>query len=336
MATEDDAGWSARTRGAGVRIRRELRALVAPRTERERTRRRIVALCAPFLALAAFAGLYPLWEMFRMSLSTSKLETTAELWPTLVETVRQGRVVAVGASADAYRTLLSGGPDGVYHRAALNTLWFSVATTAASLAVAVPVAHALENYDLPGERHLVTVLSFPISLPGIVAAFMIIVLLGNTGLLTNLTAALTGRDPTALALSTTGVGLFLAYLYSMIPRSLLLLRGAYAEVNTAAEEAARSLGASPLRTFRYVTLPAIKPGLVGAAILTFRTAMAIFGTLLILSQALVPQPWTYQIDRMLNYDFAVQLAMAMGVTWFVFVFAATVLGLRYTSAEVGL
>jgi putative spermidine/putrescine transport system permease protein len=165
---------------------------------------------------------------------------------------------------------------------------------------------------------------------------MIIVLLGNTGLLTNLPAALTGRDPTALALSTTGVGLFLAYLYSMIPRSLLLLRGAYAEVNTAAEEAARSLGASPLRTFRHVTLPAIKPGLVGAAILTFRTAMAIFGTLLILSQALVPQPWTYQIDRMLNYDFAVQLAMAMGVTWFVFVFAATVLGLRYTSAEVGL
>jgi putative spermidine/putrescine transport system permease protein len=325
MSTDSDRG---RLRALG--------SLLRPRTERGRERRRIVALCLPFLTLAAVAGLYPLWEMLRISLSTSQFVTTVRVDQLVVESLRQGRLVTEGVSATAYRTLVEGGRDGSFHQAAFNTLWFGVVTTVASLGVAVPVAHALEKYDLPGERGLVTVLSFPISLPGIVAAFMIIVLLGNSGLFTRVAAIATGRETTALALSTGVIGLFLAYLYSMIPRSLLLLRGAYAEVNTSAEEAARALGASPLRTFRYVTLPQIKPGLVGAAILTFRTALAIFGTIFILSQALVEQPWTYQINDVLSPEFNIQLASAMAVCWFLFVLGFTVLGLRYTSAEVGI
>ena len=79
--------------------------------------------------------------------------------------------------------------DPYYRRIAFNSLWFAAATTIAAVAVAVPVAHALAKYDLPGERAFVTVISFPNSLPGIVAAFMIIVLFGNTGVLTNFSAS---------------------------------------------------------------------------------------------------------------------------------------------------
>lgn len=138
-----------------------------------------------------------------------------------------------------------------------------------------------------------------------------------------------------MAIATTVGGLFIAYLYSMIPRSLLLLRGTYAEVNTAAEEAARSLGATPLRTFYHVTLPQIKPGLIGAFVLTFRTALAIFGTVLII-RALSPNVWTYEINRALANGFRIQLAAAMATLWFVFVLLFTVVCLRYTSAEVGI
>jgi putative spermidine/putrescine transport system permease protein len=310
------------------RFRGRVRSLVAaaasvarPTTERGRERRRIVGLCLPFFSLAAVAGLYPLWEMVRISVSTSKYVTE-------------------GVSLSAYRTLAT---DPYLRRAALDTLWFSISTTAASLAVAVPVAHALERYDLPAKRALVTLISFPISLPGIVAAFMIVVLLGNTGVLTNAWAAITTApvvgalfpDRTAIdaALATTVAGLFVAYLYSMVPRSVLLLRGAYAEVNRDAEAAARALGASPARTFYYVTLPQIKPGLVGAFVLTFRTAMAIFGTVLILRALNV---WTYEIDRALANGFDIQLASSMATVWFAFVLLFTVGALRYTSAEVGL
>ncbi|WP_434531519.1 ABC transporter permease (plasmid) [Haloarcula sp. NS06] len=280
-------------------------------TERQRERRRIAALCVPFLLLVIFSGFFPLVEMFRISFSESQFTTQ-------------------GFSLDSYRTMLE---EPYYLRVAFNSLWFAAATTVASIAVAVPVAHALEKYDLPGKPALVTIMSFPNSLPGIVAAFMIIVLFGNTGVLTNFFAFLSGSSATDLAVATSVIGLFFAYMYSMIPRAMLLLRGTYAEVNTDAEEAARSLGATPFETFRYVTLPQIKPGLIGACILVFRTALAIFGTILILKSLIV---WTLQINRELANGFEIAQASAMATVWFVFVFAFTMLTLRYTSAEVSI
>jgi putative spermidine/putrescine transport system permease protein len=287
------------------------RALGAPRTERERERRRIVGLCAPFVVLALVAGVYPLVEMVRIS-------------------VAEAKYVTQGFSLDAYRDLAA---NPYLWRSAWNTLWFAVATTVASLVAATATAHALEKYDLPFEGALVTLLSFPVSLPGIVAAFMVLVLLGNTGLLTNAVAYFSGRGAIDLAMATSVGGLFVAYCYSMIPRALLLLRGSYSEVNVRAEEAARSLGASPARTFYHVTLPQIKPGLIGAFILTFRTALAIFGTVLVLQAMRV---WTYEIDYLLSNGYQIQLASAMATAWFAFVLAFTAIGLRYTSAEVGL
>ncbi|SFS12961.1 putative spermidine/putrescine transport system permease protein [Halomicrobium zhouii] len=297
--------------GASGAGRATLPSLVSPLTERQRERRRIVALCLPFLALLLFSGVVPLTEMARISVS-------------------EKRLVTEGFTPEYYRRLVT---DPYYRTIAVNTLWFALATTVASIAVAVPVAHALEKYDLPAKSAILTVLSFPNSLPGIVAAFMIIVLFGNTGLITNVLAAFSGRSPIDLATATSVVGLFFAYLYSMIPRALLLLRGTYAEVNTDAEEAARSLGASPLATFRYVTLPQIKPGLVGAFVLVFRTALAIFGTILILKSLLV---WTLQIDREIAQGFNIAQASAMATVWFAFVLAFTFLTLRYTSAEVSI
>lgn len=285
--------------------------VVSPRSERHREQRRIVVLCVPFLILLTVSGFFPLIEMVRISVSESQFVTQ-------------------GFSLDAYRMLVT---DPYYRTVAFNSLWFAAATTVASVAVAVPVAHSIEKYDIPGKGALLTIISFPNSLPGIVAAFMIIVLIGNTGIITNFLAVMSGKSANNLAIATSVLGLFFAYLYSMIPRSMLLLRGTYAEVNNDAEEAARSLGATPLRTFYYVTLPQIKPGLIGAFVLTFRTALAIFGTILILKSLTV---WTLQINREIANGFNIAQASAMATVWFVFVFAFTMLTLRYTSAEVSI
>jgi len=297
-----------------------LSGLVFPRTERQREHRRIVLLSLPFVVLAMFGAIIPLWELAKISVSTSNLET-------------------VGFTLAHYRDLLTPG-FGYY---VFNTLWFATVTTVASVAIGVAVSHALEKYDLPYEGTLVTLISFPISLPGIVAAFMIIILFGSTGLMTNFatwlttdapvfSALLSARAAADVAFATGILGLFFGYIYSMIPRATFLLRGSYAEVNTDAEEAARALGASPLQTFRYVTLPQIRPGIVGAFILTFRTAMAIFGTVLVLKALDV---LTLRISRLIAVSFDIQSASAMSVVFFVFTLVFTFVGLRYTSAEVG-
>jgi len=184
-----------------------------------------------------------------------------------------------GWSLEAWEALAT---TPAYRRVAWNTLWFVGLATGVSVALGVAVAHALEKYDLPAERVVVAAVSFPIALPGIVVAYLITVLLGNQGVVTNAIATVTGASAFDLASATAITGLFLGYVYSLLPRATMVLRGTYAEVNAQAEEAARTLGASRWETFYHVTLPEIRPGIAAAAILTFRSGLAIFGTVLIL------------------------------------------------------
>ncbi len=283
--------------------------VVFPTTERERERRRIAIMTIPFFVLAIFAGFVPLATMLRMSLSEEQLFNE-------------------GWSVDAWETLAT---DRTYWWIGFNTLWFAAAATLVSVAIGVVVAHALEKYSLPFERVIVAAVSFPIALPGIVVAFMIVVLLGRQGLLTQTVAFFSGRSAIDLATATTIGGLFLGYVYSLIPRATMILRGTYAEVNTDAEEAARSLGASPFETFRHVTFPEIRPGIVAGAILVFRSALAIFGTVLILQGGFVVV--TLRIDRELAVGFNSQIAAAIGVVYVAFLIAFTFIGLRFVRAE---
>ncbi len=303
-----------------------------PETEQGRKRRRIAALAVPFLALALFGAFIPIAQMVRISVAESYLTAvegfTLDPYRQLFASIL-AFVPVIGASTQA---------DPVYGETIWNSLWFGAITTVASVALGIAIAHGLEKYGLPRKELLVTLISFPISLPGIVAAFMMIVLFGQTGVLTNSFAVLTGAEPVDIQLtgqpsgSTLAIlGLFLGYLYSMIPRATFLLRGTYAEVNTDAEEAARALGATPWQTFRYVTLPQIRPGIVAALILTFRTALAIFGTVLVLKALSVV---TFRFNTEIANGFNLAIASALATVFFVFTLFFTFLSLRFTSAEV--
>jgi putative spermidine/putrescine transport system permease protein len=283
---------------------RRIQAVISPTTEAERRRRRILVLCLPYFVLATFGAFIPIGVMARMSLSTDNLTNE-------------------GFTLEAWRTLLN---DGIYLEVAWNTLWFAAATTLFSVAIGVALSHALEKYSLPFERWIVAMLSFPIALPGIVVGFLIVVLLGRTGLLTNAVAYFTGGNPIDIATARTLGGLFLGFAFSLVPRSTMVLRGTFTEINTDAEEAARALGASPLVTFYYVTLPQVWPGIVAACVLTFRTALAIFGTVLVLPALNVA---TLRLSLEIgDLGFNTQIAAAIGMVYFVFFFLFTFASLR--------
>ena len=279
-------------------------SVVYPETEADRERRRLVVMCLPYFTLATIGAFVPLTIMARMSVSTERFENA-------------------GFTLEAWRTLLT---EPVYWEVAFNTLWFAAATTVFSVLVGVAISHALAKYDLPFENTLIALISFPIALPGIVVAFMIIVLFGRTGLLTNLVAFFTGQSPIDLAVAVSVFGLFLGYSFSLIPRSTMVLRGAFAEINNDAEEAARALGASPLLTFYHVTLPQVWPGIIAALILTFRTALAIFGTVLVLPALNVA---TLRINlEIQSLGFNSQIAAAIGLLYFFFILSFTFGGVK--------
>lgn len=286
-----------------------LRRVVFPRTEKQRERRRLVVMCLPYFLLATVGAFVPLAMLARMSVSESQFQNE-------------------GFSLDAWTTLAT---EPVYREIAFNTLWFAAVTTVFSVAVGVVISHALEKYSLPGERWLIAMVSFPIALPGIVVGFMIIVLFGRTGLLTNTVAFFTGESAIDSAVALTVFGLFLGYSFSLIPRSTMVLRGTFAEINEDAEEAARALGASPLSTFYHVTLPQVWPGVVAALVLTFRTALAIFGTVLVLPALNVA---TLRINlEIQDLGFNLAIASAIGLLYFLFIFAFTLGGVKLIDGD---
>jgi putative spermidine/putrescine transport system permease protein len=71
---------------------------------------------------------------------------------------------------------------------------------------------------------------------------------------------------TSLGLATSALG---AHLTWTLPFGLLIMFAVFNRFNTAYEEAARDLGASPWQTFRHVVLPLIGPSVVGIGMFGF-------------------------------------------------------------------
>jgi iron(III) transport system permease protein len=90
--------------------------------------------------------------------------------------------------------------------------------------------------------------------------------------------------------------LVFAYAIRFLPEALGATRAAMLQVNPHTEEAARSLGAGPLRVFGWVTAPQILPGMSAGALLVFLTAMKELPITLLLSpigfDTLATQVWS--------------------------------------------
>lgn len=156
-----------------------------------------------------------------------------------------------------------------------NSLWISLATVLFSAAIGIPLAFLFERADFPGRRLLGSLVALPVALPPLVGTIAFLFLYGETGLATRAVQTVLGLGSAPWRL--TGPPAILAvHTYSMYVYFYLFTRAGLARLDAALPEAAASLGASPGRTFRRVTVPLLAPALVGAALLTFMTSLASF------------------------------------------------------------
>jgi putative spermidine/putrescine transport system permease protein len=121
----------------------------------------------------------------------------------------------------------------------------------------VPASLALARHPFRAREALNTLLLLPLVVPGIVAGTAIYVFQVETEILTTL--------PIVASLP----GLVLAHVLITVPWTVRLVTASLAGLDRSVEEAALSLGATPWATFRRITLPLIRPGLVAAALFGF-------------------------------------------------------------------
>jgi putative spermidine/putrescine transport system permease protein len=146
----------------------------------------------------------------------------------------------------------------------LLSLQVAIVATSIGLAIGVPAAVSLVRGRFAGREALNNLLLLPLIVPGIVLGIALYVFHVETEIATGWPI-----------LGSLGA-LIAGHILITIPWTVRLITASLLGMDRAIEEAAQSLGAGRLTTFRRITLPAILPGVVAAALFGF---IASFGNL---------------------------------------------------------
>ena len=157
------------------------------------------------------------------------------------------------------------------------TLRLALTTTAILLAVGLPLARWIVGGRGAGRAAVQAAVALPLVLPPTVLGFYLLVALGPLTAPGRMIIALLGH-PLAFSFE----GLVVGSIVYSLPFAVQPLVAGFCAVDPALLEAAATLGASPARAFRTVTLPLAKPSLVTAAVLTFTHTVGEFGVVLML------------------------------------------------------
>ncbi|MHB9706100.1 ABC transporter permease [Alcaligenes aquatilis] len=160
-----------------------------------------------------------------------------------------------------------------YRESLFNTLWLGAAVTLLSLVLGAGLALAAARFSFPLAACLGVLPLLTLVIPDVVVAAAWIVVLGKQGVLNSLLAPFGLELPSLY--SWWGL-VFVMTLNNYVYAYVAVLVG-LKSMDRNLEEAGLSLGSSPGRTLRTVTLPLMVPALCGAAVLVFMHVIGDFG-----------------------------------------------------------
>ncbi len=168
----------------------------------------------------------------------------------------------------------SGLVEAVTGREALSairlTVLCSLAVSAVNAVMGTLIAWVLVRDRFAGQRVLEVLIDIPFALPTIVAGLVLLSLYGPD-------------SPVGLHAYATKPGILLALLFVTLPFVVRTVQPVLLALETDAEQAARSLGAGPLTSFRRIVLPALLPAILSGSALAFGRAMGEYGSVVLIS-----------------------------------------------------
>ncbi len=170
------------------------------------------------------------------------------------------------------------------------------------------VAWVLVRYTFPGKRIVDALVDLPFALPTAVAGITLTALYSHNGLIGEQLAKL------GIKVAFTPLGVVLALTFIGLPFVVRTVQPVLEEAERELEEAAASLGASPLQTFIRVVLPSIVPALLTGFALAFARATGEYGSVIFIAgnlpmvSEITP---LFIITKLEQYDYAGATAIAV-------------------------
>jgi len=143
------------------------------------------------------------------------------------------------------------------------TVWQAVVSTALTILIAFPASYVLGRYTFRGRGVALAVVTVPFVLPTVVVAIAFLAVLPER-------------------LERGWAAILIAHVFFNVAVVVRVVGTFWAGLDRRVAEAAATLGASPARSFREVTLPLLAPALASAASIVFLFSFTSFGIILIL------------------------------------------------------
>ncbi|MBD8528714.1 MULTISPECIES: sulfate ABC transporter permease subunit CysT [unclassified Massilia] len=183
------------------------------------------------------------------------------------------------------------------------------------------VAWVLVRYKFPGKRFVDALVDLPFALPTAVAGITLTALYSNNGWI--------GKylEQFGIKVAFTPLGVVVALTFIGLPFVVRTVQPVLEEAERELEEAAASLGASPLQTFFRVILPSIVPALLTGFALAFARATGEYGSVIFIAgnlpmvSEITP---LFIITKLEQYDYAGATAIAVVMLIFSFILLLTI------------
>ena len=202
--------------------------------------------------------------------------------------------------------------DPYYTGVLWTTLRVAALCTVVCLVMALPLAYVLARTQSRFKNVLIMLVVLPLFVGNAVRAAGWMVLFGSKGFL-NVTLMQLGAIHEPLQIMYTEGAVVAGIIAVSLPYMVLTLQSVIEGINGNVEEAAFSLGASPMTMFRRVLLPLSLPGILAGTILTFILGMNAYATPVLLGgpKFKMMGPLVYGEFQLNNWPFGASAAFIL-------------------------
>ena len=165
------------------------------------------------------------------------------------------------------------------------TLWQAALSTLLTLIVGLPASYLFGKYQFPGRKPLRALLTVPFILPTVVVAVGFNALIGPHGWINSALMAWDQLGDPPIQILNSIWAILLAHVFYNTVVVLRVVGSGWAGVDQRLEQAAASLGASPLSVFWHITLPLVRSYILSAILLVFLFDFTSYGVILMLGGA---------------------------------------------------